>query len=272
MLKEVLQGRPFGHPLHPGIVHFPIGLFIFSFILDIATYLLPAPGPIYRGTIYTLGIGLGMSLLAALAGFADWLDIRSDHPSKKTANLHMVLNMVAVLLFGMNFALRVAQSGAEVTPPFYLFLSLVGVGLISLSGYLGGKLVYDDGIGAGRHRRYSPTPKETLHVSSENSTDGWAQVAQADAIQEGETLRVDFDGYVLAIVKFEGQFYAFQEFCTHRFAPLSEGSFHEHQVECPWHRSCFDIRDGKVTQGPAKLDLKTFPLSVRNGNLLIRAP
>ena len=36
MLKAFLQGKPFGHPLHPALVHFPIGLFVLSLILDIA--------------------------------------------------------------------------------------------------------------------------------------------------------------------------------------------------------------------------------------------
>jgi nitrite reductase/ring-hydroxylating ferredoxin subunit/uncharacterized membrane protein len=272
MLRDLLQGKPFGHPLHPAVVHFPIGLFIFSLLLDIATYFLPQPGLIYRGTRYTLGIGVGMGLLAALPGFADWLDIRSDHPSKKTATTHMLLNLLAVALFGLNFALRMDGNGSDGTPPLQLGLSVIGVGLISVSGYLGGKMVYDDGIGAGRHRRFSPTPKETIHVSSGGSQDGWTEVGQADLLQEGETLRVDFDGYVLSIARLDGQLYAFQEFCTHRYGPLSEGSLRDHQVECPWHRSCFDIRTGKVTQGPAKVDLKIFPVTIRDGKILLRTP
>jgi nitrite reductase/ring-hydroxylating ferredoxin subunit len=57
---------------------------------------------------------------------------------------------------------------------------------------------------------------------------------------------------VLAVVKLDGVFYAFQEFCTHRFGPLSEGSFDGFDVQCPWHNSCFDVRTGKVTNGPAQ--------------------
>lgn len=271
MLKDLLQGKPFGHPLHPGIVHFPIGLFVFSLLLDVATYFLPQPGLIYRGTLYTLGFGVGLGLFAAVAGLADWLDIRSDHPSKKIANTHMLLNLLAVAIFTINFILRYAGADLQATPALYLGISTAGVGLVLVSGFLGGKLVYDDGIGAGRHRRYSPTPKETLEVSTKDFPDGWAGVAQADSMMDGETLRVELDGYVLALVKQDGQFYAFQEFCTHRYGPLSEGSFHNHQVACPWHRSCFDIRSGKVTQGPAKLDLKTFPVTVRDGKVFIRA-
>jgi uncharacterized membrane protein len=38
MLKAFLQGKPFGHPLHPALVHFPIGLFVLGLILDLASY------------------------------------------------------------------------------------------------------------------------------------------------------------------------------------------------------------------------------------------
>ena len=35
------------------------------------------------------------------------------------------------------------------------------------------------------------------------------------------------------------------------------------------HRSRFDMRTGKVTQGPAKIDLKTFDAAVRDGKILV---
>jgi nitrite reductase/ring-hydroxylating ferredoxin subunit len=70
-------------------------------------------------------------------------------------------------------------------------------------------------------------------------------------------------------VKVEGRFYAFQEFCTHRFGPMSEGKLANGHVQCPWHRSCFDVRTGKVVHGPAKIDLKTYPVRIENGKLCI---
>jgi Rieske Fe-S protein len=66
-----------------------------------------------------------------------------------------------------------------------------------------------------------------------------------------------------------GQLFAFQEFCTHRFGPLSEGSFHDGEVQCPWHGSCFDVRTGKVTRGPATVNLKTYRVMVTEGTIHI---
>ena len=82
-------------------------------------------------------------------------------------------------------------------------------------------------------------------------------------------MRVEIDGQVIAIVKLDGNFYAFQEFCTHRFGPLSEGDIEGFNVRCPWHNSCFDVRTGKVTQGPAKVDLKTFKMERRDGKICV---
>jgi nitrite reductase/ring-hydroxylating ferredoxin subunit len=83
---------------------------------------------------------------------------------------------------------------------------------------------------------------------------------------------VQVNDYVLAVANLDGQFYAFQEFCTHRYGPLSEGRLHAGQVQCPWHKSCFDVRTGKVTQGPAKVDLRTFPVSVVDGVVRVTIP
>ena len=270
MFKALLQGKPFGHPVHPALVHFPIGLFVLSLALDIASYLELTTNDLLGASRYTIGIGLLMGLLAAAAGLADRSDIRRDHPAWKTVNVHMLLNLTALGLFAINFFLRLGQSDSAGASWVYLLLSLVGVGVILVSGYLGGIMVYDDGIGVGRHRRLTRTPRQTVDVSIFVRQDGWAAVCEEGQLKDGETLRVDRNGDIVAIARQGDKVYAFQEFCTHRYGPLSEGKFQDHQVICPWHRSCFDIRTGKVVEGPAKVELKTYEAAIRGGKILIR--
>jgi nitrite reductase/ring-hydroxylating ferredoxin subunit/uncharacterized membrane protein len=270
MLKSLLQGKPFGHPLHPAIVHFPIGLLVLSLLIDLAARFWSPSSVLVQAAFASMSLGLLGGLAAALAGLADWSDIRRDHPAKKTATTHMLLNVSAMLLVTLNLALRFGRIEQESPELLHLLLSAAAVGLIFISGYLGGTLVYDDGIGAGRHRRRTPTPEDTIQVSAKNAQDGWLTVAPAGSLEHGETLRVDFGGTVMTILKLGEQVYAFQEFCTHRYGPLSEGAVYDHQVECPWHRSCFDVRTGKVTEGPAKVDLKTFPVEIREGDIALR--
>jgi nitrite reductase/ring-hydroxylating ferredoxin subunit/uncharacterized membrane protein len=269
MLKALLQGKPFRHPLHAALVHFPIGLFILSLILDFSSYLWSPSNMVVRASFYAMALGLVGALLAASAGFVDWSDIRLDHPAKRTANLHMTLNLTATALFGVNLLFRMGQPDLATTPLIPLLLSLIGVGIILVSGYLGGTMVYDDGIGVGRHRRETRTPRKTIDVSMFERQDGWVAVCNADDLNDGETLRVDWSGVIITMVKQQGKVYAFQEFCTHRYGPLSEGTLYDHQIECPWHRSCFDIRTGKVTAGPAKVDLKSYSATIRAGKIFL---
>jgi len=136
---------------------------------------------------------------------------------------------------------------------------------------LGGRLVYDEGIAVGRHKRKTPTPQDTLHLSTETAAKAgeaiFVSVPNAEHLRNGETLRVEIERQAMTIARIDNQLYGFQEFCTHRFGPLSEGSFHGFNVQCPWHNSCFDVRTGKVTNGPAKVDLKIFKIETRDGKV-----
>jgi nitrite reductase/ring-hydroxylating ferredoxin subunit len=71
------------------------------------------------------------------------------------------------------------------------------------------------------------------------------------------------------IARCGGRLYAVQEFCTHRFGPLSEGALRGCEVVCPWHKSRFDLRTGKVTEGPAKVELRTWHVEARDGRIWV---
>jgi uncharacterized membrane protein/nitrite reductase/ring-hydroxylating ferredoxin subunit len=275
MVKEFLEGKPLRHPLHPFLVHFPIGLFTLSFLLDIATLFYQTQG-LYRAAFDSIVAGVIGSLVAAIPGFVDFFDIREDHPAKSKARWHMSLNLVMVVIFAVDAWMRSGDLFTLQTPTVPLILSGLGMILLSISGYLGGAMIYDDGIAVGRHRRRTRTPHQTLGIAIPPSTrtqpvsgPQLVPVAAADSLHDGESLRVDICGTIMAVVKLDGSFYAFQEFCTHRFGPLSEGRLQKNQVECPWHGSCFDVRNGKVVQGPAKVDLKTYPVQVRDGKICV---
>jgi uncharacterized membrane protein/nitrite reductase/ring-hydroxylating ferredoxin subunit len=273
MFKDFLEGKPLRHPIHPMLVHFPIGLFVLSFIFDLVSFFLPGTPFLLRDSFYAMLLGVVVALLAAIPGLVDYSDIRRDHPGKRTATIHMVLNLAAVAIYAFNFWLRFPPRFGSSIGLLPLFLSVVGISLISISGYLGGKLIYDEGIAVGRHKRDTSTPQKTLRLSGKTATAEdktiFVAVPNAKRLAHGETLRVEIDDKVLMIVRIEDEFYAVQEFCTHRFGPLSEGSFEGYNVQCPWHNSCFDVRTGKVTNGPAKIDLKTFKMEVRNGEICV---
>lgn len=268
-MNDWLEGKPLGHPLHSLLVHLPIGLWLLSLLFDFSTRLVEANNVYVRGAFYTMLFGLVMALIAALPGLADRADIRNDHPAKRTANTHMVLNLTAVGLYTLSLILRYGSLGAEEVPLVPFFLALVGMGVVAYSGFLGGILVYGEGIGVGRHRRQSPTPKETIRGDVAEARDGMIPIAEVGSLEEGQALRVEIGGVEMCVARIDDAYHAFQDYCTHRFAPLSEGQFQGHEVVCPWHRSCFDVRTGRVTEGPAKVDLRTFEVVVRDGWVLV---
>jgi uncharacterized membrane protein/nitrite reductase/ring-hydroxylating ferredoxin subunit len=280
MLKDFLEGKPLKHPIHPMLVHFPIGLFVLSFVFDVASFVFPFQPYLIRDSFYAMLLGVIMALVAAVPGFVDYTDIRSDRPGKRTATAHLILNLLVVALYGINLGVRSSMLDDQRIPTGPFILSLIGIGLLSASGYLGGRLVYDQGIAVGRHKRRTSTPQDTLYFSTADqigtqNREGdvtLVPIPEAERLGDRETLRVDIDGQVMAIARIDNQFYAFQEFCTHRFGPLSEGCFDGFNVQCPWHNSCFDVRTGKVTNGPAKVDLKTFKVERRDGKICVGAP
>ena len=269
--KHLMEGRPVKAPLHAAIVHFPLAFFLIGTVLDVASWLAPRSGLLFvPAAFWALAAGVALALVAALFGFVDYTSIREDHPGKRYATLHMVLNLAAVALYTLALGLRYPDLGLERTPVLPLALSVGGLLLLAVSGYVGGHLVYNDGIGVGRHRRDTDMPGATRRPEAED--DGFAPICHVDEFVEGSTLRANIRGTVMTIVKSNGEFYAVQEFCTHRFAPMSQGAVIDGRIMCPWHRSCFDMKTGAVTDGPAKVPLKTFPLEIRGGRIFVKAP
>ena len=140
MLKDFLEGKPLRHPIHPMLVHFPIGLFLLSLLLDLASLAFPSVPHLVGDSFYAMLAGVIFSLLAAVPGFVDYTDIRSDHPGKRTATTHMILNLIVVAFYGINLGLRSSTISDPKISLMPLILSLLGITLLSVSGYLGGKL------------------------------------------------------------------------------------------------------------------------------------
>jgi uncharacterized membrane protein/nitrite reductase/ring-hydroxylating ferredoxin subunit len=271
MLRDVLQGKPLRHPLHPLLVHFPVGLFTLTLVLDLLSHAFAGEG-LVRAAFYALAAGLIGALLAAVPGFVDFGGIRDDHPAKRIGTIHMMLNLVMVGVYAASLGLRWRHLDVPSTPTLPLLVSVGGFVILSISGYLGGRLVYEDGIAVGRHRRQTPAPQGTIGIAAPPVREGelrYVPIASENELQPGETIRAEVDGIVICIVRADKKFYAFQEFCTHRFGPLSEGCLRGTEIECPWHRSRFDVRNGKVIHGPAKVDLKTWPVEIHDGRICV---
>ena len=139
-----------GHPIHPMLIPFPIALWATSFVVDILYYFTRHPTlPVISK--FMLAAGCIAAVAAAIFGIIDWLGIKNGEV-KKVANWHARLNVIALIVFAISLFLRMSDYsdlvGRQLTIPF--LLSLVGVILITISGWLGGELVFRYGIGQTR--------------------------------------------------------------------------------------------------------------------------
>jgi uncharacterized membrane protein len=130
-----------GHPIHPMLVTLPIGLWIFSFVCDLFYVFGSGAAEWKTVAVYTMTGGIVGALLAAIPGLIDLLSLPPE--PKRTALIHMAINLTVVALFAFNLWLRLSVADPGRTP---IWLSAIGVALLAISGWLGGKLVYLGGV------------------------------------------------------------------------------------------------------------------------------
>lgn len=132
-----------GHPIHPMLVTIPIGLWIFSLVADLVAVRSEAPETWALVAFYALVGGIVGALAAALPGLVDLLSLE-DKAIKKTAVIHMSINLTIVALYVVNAWLRM---NASVVGGLPLALSVIAIGMLLVSGWLGGKMVYLSHVG-----------------------------------------------------------------------------------------------------------------------------
>jgi len=142
------------HPVHPMLIPFPIALWIFSLASDLIS-LFGFGGPVWKDiALYTMVGGIVGGLAAAIPGYVDYRSL-SDPVIVRVAQMHMLINVGLIVLFTVNAGLRIMY-GTEALMP--VFLSVLGVAGLGVSGWLGGELVYVQGV-AVQPERESTGPK-----------------------------------------------------------------------------------------------------------------
>lgn len=135
-----------GHPIHPMLIPFPLALWVFSLIADLIYFWRGNPAWEWIA-FYTLAGGIIGAILAAVFGIIDYFSIR-DKTVSAIAAWHARINVLALLLFAASFYLR-TNNGARLVVgslSIPLVLSIIGVISITVSGWLGGELVYKHGV------------------------------------------------------------------------------------------------------------------------------
>jgi len=99
---------------------------------------------------------------------------------------------------------------------------------------------------------------------------GFIAVAQVSEIPAGAMKCVAVDRNRVLLANVEGCFYAVSDVCGHRNAPLSRGRLNGHIIECPLHFAEFDVRTGKLIDGPVSADLPVYETRVEGGTVFVK--
>jgi len=97
------------------------------------------------------------------------------------------------------------------------------------------------------------------------------RVAGVDEIPEGGVVIVQSGTLFIGVYRIDGQFYAIEDRCSHDDGPLCEGDREGFDVICPRHGARFDIRSGAALTLPATEPVETFPVTVRDGEIVVEA-
>jgi uncharacterized membrane protein len=128
-----------GHPVHPMLVVFPLGLFIAAVIFD-GIYLWRGSAMFASVAYWNIAAGIIGGLAAAAFGLIDWLAIPSGTRAKRIGLLHGGSNVVVVLIFSAVWWMR--AGAPDLTPTTNVFLlEVAALAIGSVAGWLGGELV-----------------------------------------------------------------------------------------------------------------------------------
>ena len=144
-LSYLLKGLP-GHPLHPPLTDATIGAYTAATGFGVLSAL--GVSALQTATAWWLALVVGLVVTGptALAGFVDWLGMTWGSPLWRTATLHMFAMLIATVFFGL--AAIFGHGGyvdGDVTAGS-LILTLVGFGVLTLGGWLGGTVVFVHGM------------------------------------------------------------------------------------------------------------------------------
>jgi uncharacterized membrane protein len=160
-----------GHPIHPILVPFPIGLLTTSVIFDVV-YLFTGGVRWAEISFWMIAAGVVGGLLAAVFGLIDWQGIPSGTRATSIGLGHGLSNVLMVALFAVSWLLRSGAPGDPGVLP--IVLPFLGVGFASLGGFLGDELVFRMGIGVaeGAHPNASGTSSGRPHRGGSGSAHG----------------------------------------------------------------------------------------------------
>lgn len=254
-----------GHPIHPMLIPFPFAFLFGSLGFDLLGRWTGRADWARTGRSLQTA-GLVSALVAAAPGLLDYLyTVPPASSGKRRATQHLISNLSAVTLFA---AARASRAEDDRPTTASLVLGAVGAGLMSIGGWLGGTLVYRNEIGVDVRQAGAGKWRETTARLEPGQP-----VLAASSSELGEDqmklIRLE-DGRRIVLARLDTGYVAFDDHCPHRGGSLAGGTLVNGIVQCAWHGSQFDVRTGKVVQGPAEESIRTYAVEEVDGEVRVR--
>ena len=138
------KARLLGHPIHPMLIVFPLGLLTAAVIFDVI-YISTHNGHLADVSFWMIAAGIVGGLIAAVFGVIDWLGIPQGTRAKYIGLIHGLSNVVVLILFIISWFMRWPNPAVPVITA--LMLGWIGIVFALFAGWLGGELVYRLNVG-----------------------------------------------------------------------------------------------------------------------------
>lgn len=134
--------------LHPAVVHFPIALLAMSVVLDAIGVVFKRAGLTQAGFYTLIAGGFGAALATLTGPEEDAKDTAARTILERHELFAAATVTMALILIGMRIGNAEGLRGMGAYG--YLGLGVVLIGVVFLTGYFGGQMVYDHGVGVAR--------------------------------------------------------------------------------------------------------------------------
>jgi uncharacterized membrane protein len=144
--RSALAGS-YGHPVHPILVTVPIGAWVCALVFALVSYGSSAPRTWAAGAMWLMLFGVIGAALAAIWGVLDLFNLPRGSRAFRTGQIHAALNSAALVIFLVAFLWQYrTREDWQSQPVGPLILAIVGLAVVGMSGFLGGKLAYHYGV------------------------------------------------------------------------------------------------------------------------------
>jgi nitrite reductase/ring-hydroxylating ferredoxin subunit/uncharacterized membrane protein len=243
-IKDLLNGRWLGHPLHAASTDIPIGLLLAAVILDLVDQRAAADIAVVATIVFMV--------LSALSGLADYTD--TDGTARTRATTHASIMTIALVILLISLVVR---AGDPADRTLAIVLGIVAFGLVTAGAFVGGDVVYVFGNMVSRHAFRGPGTKWIRLDLGE--------LATLHDLAEATPTKMKAGINDLVVVRLGERIFALHATCAHAGGPLDKGTVVNGCLQCPWHGARYRIEDGHVVRGPSLYDQPAYEIQAAEG-------